>query len=128
MFTSFQDLSALTDVTVLRSRSILKRIRDGTALYSRRSSSERSAFVLSLWKKPPQTSGVSSQLAGTAIHSPEGQALRQAAMAAIESAVTKHQRLEQQKGWLMKIDSQTQKNVKALRSQVKQLQSDADFS
>ena len=116
MFTTPQDLAASTDAIILRSRSISKRIRDGTALYSRRSSDERSAFVLSLWEKPLQTSGVSSQLTGTAIHSPEGQALRQAAMAAIESAVTEHQRLEQQKGWLMKIDSQTQENVEALRS------------
>ena len=95
MFTSPQDPSTLTDATVLRSRSISKRIRDGAAPYSRRSSDERSAFVLSLWEKPPQTSGVSSQLAGTTIHSPEGQALRQAAMTAIESAVTEHQHLEQ---------------------------------
>ena len=49
-------------------------------------------------------------------------------MTAIELAVTEHQRLEQQKSWLIKIDSQTQKNVEALRSQVKQLQSGADFS
>ena len=67
-------------------------------------------------------------MAGIAIDSPGAQALRQTAVAAIKSAVTEHQRLEQQKGWLMEIDSQTQENVEALRSQVKQLQSDADFS
>ena len=105
MFTSPQDPSASTDATVLRSRSVSKRIRDGAAPYSRRSSGERSTSALFLWEKPPQTSEMSSQLAETAIHSPEGQALRQAAMAAIESAVMEHQRLEQQKGWLMEIDS-----------------------
>ena len=105
MFTSPQDLSALTDTIVLRSRSILKRIRNETALYSRRFSDERSAFVLSLWEKLLQTFGVSSQLTETTIYLPEGQALRQTAMATIESAVTEYQHLKQQKGWLIKIDS-----------------------
>ena len=49
-------------------------------------------------------------------------------MKTLEAAFHKRQRLSQQKGWLMKIDSETQENVEALRSQVQQLKSDADFS
>src|SRR5439155_17274914 len=75
-----------------------------------------------------QPSGVSSQMRGTHIYSPDVQALRTSVMETLEAAFYKRQRLSQQKGWLMEIDSKAQENVEALRSQVQQLKSDADFS
>src|SRR5437762_1930335 len=48
-------------------------------------------------------------------------------MEILEAAFYERQRLSQQKGWLMEIDSKTQENVEALRSQVQQLKSNADF-
>ena len=65
---------------------------------------------------------------GTHIYSPDVQALRTSVRETLEAAFHERQRLSQQKGWLMKIDSEAQENVEALRSQVQQLKSDADFS
>ena len=75
-----------------------------------------------------QPSEVSSQMRETHIYSSDVQALRTSIMETLEAAFHKRQRLSQQKGWLMKIDSKAQENVEALRSQVQQLKSDTDFS
>src|SRR5437762_13937460 len=63
-----------------------------------------------------QPSEVSSQMRETHIYSSDVQALRTSIMETLEAAFHKRQRLSQQKGWLMKIDSKAQENVKALRS------------
>ena len=65
---------------------------------------------------------------GTHIYSSDVQALRISVMETLEAAFYERQRLSQQKGWLMEINSEAQENVEALRSQVQQLKSDADFS
>ena len=63
----------------------------------------------------------------TYIHSSNIQALRTSVMETLEAAFYERQRLSQQKSWLIKINSEAQENVEALRSQIQQLKSDADF-